>query len=177
MLKKIVIGSAILLSTSTGAFAHDGAYVGATVGVKTVTDTFTATRMAPGSILAGYSANVAPNVYLGGEVFADIGSIEISDSNTLRTTYGIGASVMPGIMIADHTMGYVKAGVLHSHFTSLNKNANGGQLGLGMQADINSCWAVRTEYDYTAYQKINKSGLGGFNPRGDEFKLGLIYKF
>ena len=172
MLKKILIATAVLAASSTIAFANGVPYVGASIDVQanTAKSGTASARVMPGSIFAGYGATVAPNVYLGGEIFGDVGSI-VLNNNGLKSSYGIGASIIPGVMISEHTMAYARAGLVRTHFTSLGTNVNGGQLGLGMQADINHDWAVRTEYDYTAYRTTHN-----VTPRADEFKVGLVYK-
>lgn len=177
MFKKIVIASAILASSSV-AFASASPYVGAALGVNTLTSTSGSNyRGVPVDLFAGYGATVNTNLYLGGEVFATPFTGTVSKSansvGNLRTTYGYGVSIMPGVMFSDHTLGYIRAGVVRSHFSTLGQNKTGGQLGLGMQTNLTQDIDLRTEYVYSAYSNVSVSK----SPKSDAFKLGLIYKF
>ncbi len=175
MFKKIAVASIILAASSSVAFAGAAPYVGAALGVNTLTSSSgTNYRGVPVDVFGGYGATINTNLYLGGEVFVTpfTGTVSKSD-NTLRTTYAYGASILPGIMFSDHTLGYVRAGIVRSHFTSIGQNRNGGQLGVGMQTSVAQNLDLRTEYVYTAYSKVSPSK----SPKSDAFKLGLIYKF
>lgn len=175
MFKKIAVASIILAASSSVAFASASPYVGAALGVNTLTSTSgTNYRGVPVDVFAGYGATINTNLYLGGEVFVTpmTGTISSSNSN-LRTTYGFGASILPGIMFSDHTLGYIRAGVVRSHFSSIGQNKTGGQLGVGMQTSVAQNIDIRTEYVYTAYSKVSPAK----SPKSDAFKLGLIYKF
>lgn len=179
MLKKILITGAALALSSSLAFASGIPYLGVSLGEATNT-TDTENRNFRGMPLlfnAGYGALLSQNLYLGAEMFATAGTANLND-NGLKTTYGYGLSVLPGIMLGDHTMTYLRAGLVRSHFTpsgsgSTNRNVNGGQLGLGMQIGLTQNLDLRGEYVYTAYQSF--SGIS--TPRQDQFNLGLVYKF
>lgn len=175
MFKKIAVASIILAASSSVAFANAAPYVGAALSVNTLTSTSgTNYRGVPVDMFAGYGATVNANLYLGGEVFVTPFTGTVSKSNNiLRTTYGYGASILPGIMFSDHTLGYVRVGIVRSHFTSIGQNRNGGQLGVGMQTNVTQNIDLRTEYVYTAYNKVSTAS----SPKSDAFKLGLIYKF
>ncbi len=175
MFKKIVIASVILAASSNMAFASASPYVGAALGVNTLTSTSGSNfRGVPADIFAGYGATINTNLYLGGEVFVTPFTGTLSKTNNnLRTTYGFGASIMPGVMFSDHTLGYVRAGIVRSHFSSVGQNKTGGQLGLGMQTTATQNIDLRAEYVFTAYNTVSTSK----SPKSDAFKLGLIYKF
>lgn len=176
MLKKLAVVTAILAASSTIAFAA-GPYVGAGIGVQATTSSGGSARVAPATLSAGYGSIVSQSFYLAGEAFVVPGSLDLNDNNA-RTTYGYGASILPGLMVNDSTMTYVRAGVVRSHFDKQNKNRTGGQLGLGIQTSLTQCLDLRGEYVYTAYQSVS-SNNGNYlsSPKGDQFNLGLIYKF
>ncbi len=175
MLKKIVIASLLLAGSSSVAFASAAPYVGAALGVNTLTSTSgTNFRGVPVDVFAGYGTTINTNLYLGGEVFLTPMTGTLSKSNNnLRTTYGFGASILPGFMFSDHTFGYIRAGVVRTHFSSIGENKTGGQLGLGMQTNVTQDIDLRTEYVFTAYSNVSSAK----SPKSDAFKLGLIYKF
>lgn len=175
MFKKIAITTILLATTSGVAFANAAPYVGAALGVNTLTSTSGNNyRGVPVDAFAGYGATINTNLYLGGEVFVTPFTGTLSKSNNvLRTTYGYGASVLPGIMFSDHTLGYIRAGIVRSHFTSIGENKNGGQLGVGMQTSVAQNIDLRTEYVYTAYNTVSTAK----SPKSDAFKLGMVYKF
>lgn len=174
MLKKITVASLILAASSSVAFASASPYVGAALGINTVTSKSGSNfRGVPVDLFAGYGATINTNLYLGGEVFLTPVTTNISSySNTysVRTTYGYGASVLPGIMFSDHTFGYIRAGVVESHFRSDDSTVFGAQLGLGMQTTVAQNFDLRTEYVFTTYNKMGSA-------KSDAFKLGLVYKF
>jgi len=175
MFKKIAVASIILAASSSVAFASASPYVGAALGVNTLTSTSgTNYRGVPVDVFAGYGATINTNLYLAGEVFVTPMTGTISSSNNnLRTTYGFGASILPGIMFSDHTLGYIRAGLVRSHFSSIGENKTGGQLGVGMQTSVAQNIDLRTEYVFTAYNKVSPAK----SPKSDAFKLALIYKF
>lgn len=168
MLKKLFIASAILISSSTVAFANGVPYIGAGLGVKSTNGV----RFMPLNIFGGYGGIVSPGIYLAGELSADLTSINLSSSSLLKTTYGLAASVIPGILLSDTTMLYGRAGVIRSNFSypGYHNYANGGQLGLGMQTRVAQNLSLRGEYVYTSYSR-------SLSPTSDQFNLGLVYKF
>jgi opacity protein-like surface antigen len=177
MLKRLLITSAAFALSTSLAFANGAPYFGASVSeITNTTDSQNRNfRGLPFNINFGYGGLLSPNLYLGGEFFGTLGTATFND-NGLKTTYGYGASLLPGIMLSDHTMTYARAGVVRSRFTpssAANHNVNGGQLGLGMQIGLSQNLDMRGEYTYTAYQSF--SGISA--PRQDQFSLGLVYKF
>ncbi|MCD6039796.1 MAG: hypothetical protein K0S27_1196 [Gammaproteobacteria bacterium] len=178
MFKKIVIASTILAMSSSIAFANASPYVGAALGVITNTSTTANSfRGGPVDFFAGYGATINTNTYLGAEVFATPFTATISNSSlnaaSIKTTYSYSASILPGVMFSDHTLGYVRAGVVKSHFSQVSQNKTGAQLGLGMQTNLTQDVDLRAEYVFSAYGKVSTAG----SPRTDAFKLGLVYKF
>ncbi len=191
MLKKLVVASAVLALTTGVALASGAPYVGASIGEATNTTNSTTTngtteqslnfRGIPFTVNTGYGALLSQNLYLGGEIFGTLGTATLND-NGIKSTYGYGVSILPGIMLSEHTLTYVRLGVVRSRFTPsnsttgatyTNRNVNGGQLGIGMQVGLTQNVDLRGEYVYTAYQSF--SGIS--KPRQDQFNLGLIYKF
>jgi opacity protein-like surface antigen len=174
MFKKLFIASAILAATGS-AFAG-APYVGVGTGVIVNTSNFANFRGFPGIIMAGYGGTLGEGFYLGGEVFGNIGTATITD-NGLKSTYAYGLSVLPGILISDHTMGYARFGIVRTHFTpggGTDSNVSGLQFGLGMQTSLTQNWDLRGEYTFTADKSV--SGVSG-NPRTDAATVSLIYKF
>jgi opacity protein-like surface antigen len=191
MLKKIILASAIAAATTGVAVANTAPYVGASVGiinntanVKALGSNFTggAYRGVPFNVFAGYGGVISQSFYLAGELFGTVGTANISDNTQLKTSYGYGASIIPGVMLSDHTLAYARAGVLRSRFTNNNANSTqtGGQFGLGMQTSLTQNVDLRGEYDFVAYQSKNyKLGTttASIAPRSDTFTVGLVYKF
>jgi opacity protein-like surface antigen len=176
MFKKIIIASAILAVTSSVAMANGAPYIGASLGQKTNTSTETNFRGVTGNIFVGYGATIGEGVYLAAEVYSNVATASISD-NGLKSTYGYGASFIPGLMISDHTLGYIRLGILRTNFTpsgASSASVSAGQLGVGLQTNLMQNWDLRGEYDYDAYNSLG--GVSG-KPRSDEFNLGLVYKF
>ena len=137
MLKKIVIASAILITSSTVALA-DGAvpYVGADLGYHKSENQLTAPNQVKtnfdkndwnGDIFAGIGTTVNQNIYLGAEGFVglahgDSGSKNITTATGLTTSakltqkYSYGISFIPGYKFNDCTMVYARAGVVRTRY-------------------------------------------------------------
>ena len=179
MLKKLLVTSAAILAvSSTAALANGVPYVGAGLGIKNTSGQ----RFMPINVFAGYGEIVSPGLYLGGELNADLASVNLNDSNTFKTTYGLGVSVIPGMMLSDSTMLYGRLGVVRSNFNKYSSNlVNGGQLGLGVQTRLTQNVDLRGEYVYTKYQSFSRtvSGtrVGVTSLASDQVNLGLVYKF
>lgn len=180
MKKKLLAASlAFILCPALASAASNGGtvYIGGYVGEATNT---TMTKNAnyrgmPFTLNMGYGALLSQNFYLAGEFFGVLGTASLND-NGLKSTYGYGLSLLPGIMLGDHTMTFFRAGFVRTRFTptiSGNRNANGGQLGLGLQLGLTQNLDLRGEYNYTAYQSF--SGIA--SPKQDAFNIGVIYKF
>jgi opacity protein-like surface antigen len=177
MLKKALIACSALALTTGLSFASGVPYIGASIGEATNTTTSLNRnfRGTPFTLDAGYGALLSQNLYLGAEIFGVLGTASLDD-NGLKSTYGYGLSLLPGLMLGDHTMTYVRGGLVRTHFTpsaTTNRNVTGGQVGLGMQLGLTQNLELRGEYVFTAYQSF--SGIS--TPRQDAFNLGLIYKF
>jgi len=175
-----------IFTTMASVFACNAAladyptvYAGASAGIIVNTTTSAANaqpgnfRGAPFNLFVGYGNLLDQNFYLAGEVFGTVGTGEISDKNGLKTTYGIGASLLPGLLLSDSTMIYARGGFVRSRFSNVSNLSTGVQLGLGMQMALMQSLDLRGEYDFTAYHSV--SGIS--SPRQDAFTLGLLYKF
>lgn len=182
MLKKFILASAVLAATSSIALADSAPYIGAGLGIVTNTadehsTIFNSYRGVPFNLFAGYAVMITDFVYLAGELDGTLGTAELSDnSSSLKTTYGYGLSIIPGVLLSDHTLGFVRAGVVRTRFSETNETRTGGQIGLGLQTSLTQNVDVRGEYDFTAYQSINDNGFST-SPRSDAFNLSLVYKF
>lgn len=199
MLKKLIIATAVLATSSS--FALTGApYVGVGVGVEDSTSKLSAegntvdkfgARNALVNVFAGYGALVYQRIYLGGEAFFngtsatakasfDDGSVKL----TARNSYGL--SFMPGVMLSERTMAYVRAGVVRGmyrvkataegQYAAQNNTQTGGQVGLGLQTSLSQHVDLRGEYVYTGYRSYSVSGSKVY-PSSDQFNLAAVYKF
>jgi opacity protein-like surface antigen len=159
---------------ATSPFAT-GAYVGFGVGSRinylSNAATFNAVE---GSIFGGYGM-MWDQVYGALEIFAH-DEAELSnhrnDVGSASSTWGYGISVLPGYMINDSVLGYLRLGVVSTRFSTGNNSVTGGQAGFGLQTALSSSWDLRGEYVYSFYNSI-RSG----NPKAQQFNLGLVYKF
>lgn len=188
MLKKLTTASALLAVTAGVAMANPAPYIGAGLGITANTSTnssaymTSAFRGSPLSVLAGYGGTVNDWYYLAAEVNATLLTSSLSGTGTLKSSYGYGVSVLPGYMLSDHTVAFLRAGIVRTQFSDLDKYSTGGQLGLGLQTSLTQNLDVRGEYDFTAYSAMNTSvKTGGWvnsiAPRSDTTTLSLVYKF
>jgi len=177
MIKRIFIASAAFALTTGIAFANGTPYIGASLGeaTNTTSNSGPTFRGVPLTVNVGYGALVSQNLYLGGELFGVLGTASIDDHG-LKSTYGYGLSVIPGVMLGDHTMAFLRAGAVRSYFkpsSAPSHNVTGGQLGVGMQMGLTQNLDLRGEYVFTAYNSLRGTG----SPRQDAFNLGVVYKF
>lgn len=183
MFNKVILASALLASTISVAMANTAPYVGAGLGITANTTTNGGGgnagmfRGIPVNVFAGYGGVINQDFYLAGELSGTVGTGEISSKNGVRTSYGYGASVIPGVMLSDHTLAFARAGVVRSNFTRNNKMSTGGQFGLGLQTSLTQDIDLRGEYDFTAYRTVSNSSGSVKSPRSDAFNLGVVYKF
>ncbi|HEX4044647.1 MAG TPA: outer membrane beta-barrel protein [Gammaproteobacteria bacterium] len=193
MLKKIIFSGLTLsaIAATSIAVASPAPYLGASVGIANNTSSNAIgnlpgyARGVPFEVFAGYGGVISESLYLGGEITGTVATAEISSSGGVKTTYGYGASIMPGIMLSDHTLAFVRAGVVRSQFSSVDDKATGGQFGVGIQTLLTQNIDLRLEYAFTAYQSVGKVTNVGGNvidgkldaPRSDAFNIGLVYKF
>lgn len=137
-----------------------------------------------------------------------------ASSAKFQQDWSAGISVIPGVKITDSTMLFARIGWIISKFKlngvidtvdifnlgngpfptfyNNNKNLNGVQLGIGLQAMVTTNVAVRTEWDWSRFQNftantfgtnVNNSGLNYAaqvtvkHPENDQFKFGVAYYF
>lgn len=171
MFKKLILTSAILTASSSIAFANVTPYAGLGAGVQTAGGYNGLIANVFGG--AGSVVGEAQNIYLGGEVFADVASIPLSNNQNNRVTYGLGASFLPGVMLNQNTMAYGRIGVEAARYNKTGSTSTGGQLGLGLQTSLSINWDVRGEYVYTG-MGVTKNFTTLKNNR---FNVGFVYKF
>lgn len=198
MFKKILLVSAINAGIASAAMANPVPYVGGNTGIVTNTSSSVAIgsmttsgvgghttifsqpgnyRGVPFNLFAGYGGVINQNFFLAGEVFGTVGTADISNNNQMKTSYGYGASVLPGLMLCDNTVAYVRAGVVRSRFTNDSVTRTGGQVGLGLQTTLTQNIDLRGEYDFTGYRSFSNVIGNVSSPRQDAFNLGVVYKF
>lgn len=195
MFKKTLLISTILATTTSFA-ASTAPYVGASLGIinntsssvpyATQTNSGQPTRIlaqpgnfrgVPLNVFAGFGGVINQNFYLAGELFGTVATAEISSNNGLKTSYGYGVSILPGFVLSDHTLAFVRGGLVRTRFSDANNTETGGQVGVGLQATLTQNMDVRGEYDYTSYGSFNNSIGKISSPTSDAFNAALIYKF
>lgn len=135
---------------------------------------------------AGYAHMFGPEFYLGAEIFGG-DSFKLKDyfaqgDGSIRSTWNYGFSILPGFMLTDTILAYVRGSYIRAHFRNNppsgcncenGTNRNGWQIGLGGESNLCGGWDVRGEYVYSQYSSISRIGT----PRAHQFTLGLVYKF
>lgn len=175
MCKKIFLTAISSLLLSGSLYANEAApYVGGSLGVTTNTSANGNFRGIPFTIFAGYNAIFYDCFYIAGELFGVVGTAEFSNHG-LKSSYGYGASILPGLVLIDHTVLFMRVGVIGSRFVSSDTKV-GGQAGLGMQTSLTQSIDLRGEYDFSAFGSFTKNGASN-NPRTDTFNVSLIYNF
>lgn len=175
MLKKILFANAIMALMVNVALANFGApYVGGGLGITTNTSADHNYRGVPFNLFGGYEVVFCDSFYIAGEVFVTLGTATISNHG-LKSSYGYGASLLPGVSLSDHTLTFMRVGVIVSRFNS-SKTQTGGQLGLGLQTSITQNVDLRGEYDFSAFGTFKHKGSSN-GPRTDTFNVAVIYAF
>lgn len=176
MRKKILACAILAACVNTGAMAGNF-YVGPTLFAENISANQSSYRGMHPRMSLGYGDRME-NYYLAGEIFAVPFSTPISYSTNstgvnARISRSFGLSLLPGYMITDSVMGYLRLGVVNSKFSGPNTSKSGGQVGAGLETNLTSNWDLRGEYIYTAYQSVN--GLG--SAKSNEVGIGAVYKF
>lgn len=115
--------------------------------------------------------------YLAGELYLTPTTLSLSESNnnraqSARTTTGYGASIIPGLLLSETIIGYLRLGYEATNFYGPDTTKSGAQFGAGLQSSLSENWSIRVEYLYTAYSNVASIG----SPSSDQYGLGLIYK-
>jgi opacity protein-like surface antigen len=178
MFKKITLSMGLLTLGVLPCLAFSGNfYLGPTLLIENNNaDNGSSYRGISPKITVGYGDYVSPSYYLAGELFGIFGNVKISDNHeefSVKTSRGFGASFVPGVMINESTELYARIGLISTTFTDPDKNATGGQLGVGLQTRLTETWDIRAEYTYTAYRDVGDI----HSPQSDTFGIGFIHKF
>jgi opacity protein-like surface antigen len=188
MLKKCLLISSVFALTTGMAAAGAGAYpyVGAGLGITAntaTTDTFGSYRGVPLNVFMGFGGVVYQSLFIAGELGANLITGELSNQGAVKTSYGYGASILPGFELCDHTIIFGRLGVIRTHFsqvrvptTSTTANLTGGQFGAGIQTALTQNIDIRGEYDFIDYGSLSAGGYSA-KPRSDIATASLIYKF
>jgi hypothetical protein len=117
-----------------------------------------------GDVFAGYGKKFGQSqrIYLGGELSAGIDHYTRQYYSREATTYSLGASFIPGLMLTPTLMAYGRVGVKGYRYE--NSTYASTVLGVGLQKDINKKWGVRGELTTTS------------NPMTHQASLGVMYK-
>ncbi|OGT36557.1 MAG: hypothetical protein A3F12_05150 [Gammaproteobacteria bacterium RIFCSPHIGHO2_12_FULL_38_14] len=158
-----------------------GPYIGLSVGLRTnYSGSPTVFKGLDGNLSLGYGAMVTPSFYLAGEIFGiatgNIKDLQYTSGTTnysAKSNWSYGASILPGYMITDYVLGYLRAGVIATRFNQQSVTKTGGQLGLGGQTSLTPNWDLRGEYVFTQYRTVGSIG----RVASDQVNLGLVYKF
>lgn len=196
MFKKLLIASAVL-TVSSVAFANHhsykgdykgeapcptyqfqaGPYLGVSLGDRTnYSGSPTVYKGLEGTLSAGYAGMLTPSFYLAGEIFGgDSWNLKDVKGATpgVRSSWSYGLDLIPGYMITDYVLAYLRVGVVRTRFSDQGNSSTGWQVGVGGQTNLWDNWDLRSEYIYSNYSSL--SGLG--KPNANQFNVGLVYKF
>jgi opacity protein-like surface antigen len=176
MLKKLFVVTA-LMSVVNVAAANSYPYVGVGTGLVNNSNGQSPHigdfRGLPFNVFLGFANLTAEGLYLAGELNGTLATGEFTNNQGLKSSYGYGASILPGMLLSEHTLAFARAGVVRTRFSDASSMSTGGQLGLGLQTSLTQNLDIRGEYDFTAYSSVSKVGA----PRQDAFMAGLVYKF
>ncbi|MDP3705993.1 MAG: outer membrane beta-barrel protein [Legionellaceae bacterium] len=177
-----------------------GPYVGASVGPQSnISGLPTVYSALEGTVSAGWGHMWTRRFYLAGEIFgADSKKLKSYPANptgyTIQSNWSAGADIIPGYMITDTFLGYLRLGWVKTDFNiatdvtgqasfaatsytssyySRHMNVNGWQVGVGGQTNILKNLDLRAEYIFSLYNSVILIG----KPQVSQFNVGLVYKF
>jgi opacity protein-like surface antigen len=137
---------------------------------------------AEGTLFAGYST-IWQQMYAAFEVFAQNSATAIDyrvPAGSARSNWNYGLSVLPGYLLTDQTLGYLRLGGVHSRFNNRSSHINGAQFGFGMQTALSNAWEIRGEWDFTCYKAMkmgqDSAHLVKKSPHSQQFSLSMLYK-
>jgi opacity protein-like surface antigen len=164
MIKKILLSTMIAISPT---LANAGMpYVGGSLGITdlSVNSNGKVNAGVIGKLFGGYGSTygVNKNIYLGGELNIDLAHYQYDSGST----YGVGASFIPGVLLTKYTMLYGRIGLEAERNTYSSIIHTGTQVGLGLQTSLSKNWDFRTEF-------VNYDTTSNHN----QINLGLVYKF
>jgi opacity protein-like surface antigen len=177
MKKSILALSIVVASMASTAFGWGSPYLAPSLYVQDLTTPTSNFRGLHPRMSVGYAGQI-DFYYLAAELFVTPFTYTISNTHSeggdsLRISQDFGASIIPGVLISEGVLAYLRLGVVSSKFHAPSTTKAGAQLGVGLQTSLSSAWSLRGEYIYVDYS--NASNLG--SPKSDEFGLGLVYRF
>jgi opacity protein-like surface antigen len=148
-----------------------------------------------GNLFAGYGYNF-DRFYIGAEGFFYGTSNRSSTKNLgknpqvqryVSEKYGYGVSLIPGVMVTDGILLYIRGGAVRARFQindttsplgspSSNNTITGWQAGGGGQFALTPDLDLRVEYVYSGFNS-NTNINGTFTPDDSNLTLGVVYKF
>ena len=174
MLRLIVASTAVLpVAAMAGSF-----YIGPMVEFTSFSkDNARFQGLAP-HLTLGYGDLLTGCVYLAGEIGVGPKTLKWTDTKNnkgidLKTTSNYGASLIPGYILDNVVMIYLRLGIVATNFDSLNTTKQGFTAGIGLEGVLDPNWSVRGEYDVTKYAAIN--GVGHVS--SGTYAVGLKYTF
>jgi len=165
-------------------------YLGLSVGPRLNTSSTPFTYWGvEGTLSAGLSHIWEQRIYLAGEVFfgdsARIKTVGMGSSplsiNNVESDWSVGFDLIPGLMFNQYILGYLRLGVVNTHFEmdstagQLTDNLTGFHGGLGLQTSVYKNIDARVEYILSLYQTGTNPPIGTMN--SNQVNLGLVYKF
>lgn len=158
-------------------FSHGTVYLGPSLQVQDLSANQSSFRGLLPRLSLGY-ADWSNKYYLAAELFVVPATVTLSDirdagASSTKASSDIGLSLIPGTLIYKEIWGYLRFGIVSSHFITPNSSKLGLQMGLGLQSKLTSQLALRGEYIYTTYSSVSQVGT----PNSNELGLGFIYFF
>lgn len=165
----------------TSVFAWASPYLGGRLDIETLTTEDSNFRGLRPNVSLGYAVE-SNFYYLGMEAFAapfvyTFATYHAEGGNSLRISQQYGAGILPGLLISEGVVTYLRLGVVTSKFLAPSMNRWGFQGGLGLQTSLTGALSLRGEYTYSDYGSVSDDGSDLGLIKADQFSVGLIYFF
>src|SRR3990167_6951960 len=172
MLKKLLITSVLLALSTEIVFAKATPYAGVGIGIHN-TGGYTG-LMENAFVGIGKVVGEQQDYYFGQEIFAEFGSVPLSNNQANRAKYGLGISLIPGIILYQDTMAYLRVGCEALRYPVFHSTDAAPQIGLGMQTKLYKNWDVRGEFlhsfGYGALDNLSRT-------KDNRLNVGFLYQF
>lgn len=133
-----------------------------------------------GTISGGYALTFQDRWYLAFELF---GADSTKSRNVLRygstyvgvqSNWSYGFDFIPGVVVTDGFLLYLRVGGIGTNFNNINIVSNGWQIGVGGQANLTRNWDIRGEYVSSGYNSVSAAVN---KIVANQFNVGVVYKF
>lgn len=179
-MKKQALLFAVLASVASFNSYAGNTYIGAGLGIQSIDASTSKFRGWRPGLFIGYGDRMDEDndcYYLAGELAISWAS-EMSDqytirSQSLRISPELSLSLIPGMIFAPDTMGYLRLGLGEGRQRATTDWLRAVIVGAGVEYNLTPAWAIRGEVDYTTFKSVAVIGV----PRSWDGTISFKYTY